>query len=45
MYEMIAGEPPFDGPTAQATLSGIQDRHIQGAIVIYMRPEGRDDDG
>jgi len=33
----------LDGPTAQATLSGgIQDRHIQGAIVIYMRPSGRD---
>ncbi len=32
-----------DGPTAQATLSGIQDRHIQGAIIIYMRPGGRDD--
>ena len=27
-----------DGPTAQATLSGIGDIHIQGAIVISMRP-------
>ncbi len=33
-----------DGPTAQATLSGIGDRHIRGAIVISMRPNGRDDD-
>jgi hypothetical protein len=31
-----------DGPTAQATLSGIGNRHIQGAIVISMRPDGRD---
>ena len=27
-----------DGPTAQATLSGIGDIHIQGAIVISMSP-------
>jgi hypothetical protein len=28
----------LDGATAQATLAGIQDRHVQGAIVVYMRP-------
>jgi hypothetical protein len=27
-----------DGPTAQATLPGIKDRHIQGAIVVHMTP-------
>jgi hypothetical protein len=27
-----------DGPTAQATLPGIGDRHIEGAIVVYMSP-------
>lgn len=32
-----------DGPTAQATMSGIADRHIQGAIVVSMRPNWRDD--
>jgi hypothetical protein len=32
-----------DGPTAQATLPGLKDRHIQGAIVVHMSPpEGRD---
>ncbi len=31
-----------DGPTAQATMTGIGNRHIQGAIVISMRPN-RDD--
>jgi hypothetical protein len=30
----------IDGPTAQATLPGINDRHVQGAIVIYMSPPG-----
>ena len=33
-----------DGPTAQATLSGISDVHIQGAIVVSMRPPERRDD-
>jgi hypothetical protein len=28
----------IDGPTAQATLPGIGDRHVQGAIVIHMSP-------
>jgi hypothetical protein len=28
----------LDGPTAQAVLPGIADRHIQGAIVVYMSP-------
>ena len=28
----------LDGPTAQATLPGINDRHVQGAIVIEMSP-------
>ena len=28
----------LDGATAQATLAGIQDRHVQGAIVVHMRP-------
>lgn len=33
----------IDGPTAQATLPGIKDRHVQGAIVVHMSPqEGRD---
>lgn len=27
-----------DGPTAQATLPGIKDRHVQGAIVVHMGP-------
>ena len=27
-----------DGPTAQATLSGIGDIHVQGAIIISMSP-------
>lgn len=32
-----------DGPTAQATLPGIKDRHIERAIVVHMSPpEGRD---
>jgi hypothetical protein len=30
----------IDGPTAQATLAGIQDRHVEHAIVVYMRPPG-----
>jgi hypothetical protein len=34
-----------DGPTAQATLGGIQDRHVQAAIVIFMRPPPQRDDG
>jgi hypothetical protein len=29
-----------DGPTAQATMSGIGDRHIQHAIVVSMRSRG-----
>ena len=33
-----------DGPTAQATLAGIRDRHIQGAIIVSMRPPERRDD-
>lgn len=28
----------LDGPTAKATLLGISDRHVEGAIVIYMSP-------
>jgi hypothetical protein len=28
----------IDGPTAQATLPGINDRHVQGAIVVDMSP-------
>jgi hypothetical protein len=28
----------LDGPTAQATLPGINDRHVQGAIVVHMSP-------
>jgi len=28
----------IDGPTAQATLLGIGGIHVQGAIVVYMRP-------
>ncbi|MBE0591836.1 MAG: hypothetical protein IH616_05480 [Gemmatimonadales bacterium] len=28
----------LDGPTAQATLPGINDRHVQAAIVIDMSP-------
>jgi hypothetical protein len=27
-----------DGPTAQATLPGIRDMHVQGAIVVHMSP-------
>jgi hypothetical protein len=27
-----------DGPTAKATLPGLGDRHVQGAIVIHMSP-------
>lgn len=27
-----------DGPTAQATLPGLRDRHVEGAIVIHMSP-------
>ena len=27
-----------DGPTAQATLPGINDRHVQAAIVLHMSP-------
>ncbi len=34
----------LDGPTAQATLSGIRNRHIQGAIVVSLRPPERRDD-
>jgi hypothetical protein len=26
----------IDGPTAKATLAGLGDRHVQGAIVIHM---------
>jgi len=28
----------LDGATAQATLPGLADRHVQGAIVIHMSP-------
>jgi hypothetical protein len=28
----------IDGPTAQATLPGIRDMHVQGAIVVHMSP-------
>lgn len=28
----------IDGPTAQATLPGLRDRHVEGAIVIHMTP-------
>lgn len=28
----------LDGPTAKATLAGIGDRHVQGAIVVYLAP-------
>jgi hypothetical protein len=27
-----------DGPTAQATLPGIRDRHVEGAIIVHMTP-------
>ncbi len=27
-----------DGPTAKASLPGIGDRHVQGAIIIYLAP-------
>lgn len=28
----------LDGPTAQATLPGIKDMHVEGAIVVHMSP-------
>lgn len=34
----------MDGPTAQAVLPGINDRHVQGAIVVYMSPPDRPPD-
>lgn len=27
-----------DGPRAQATLPGIRDRHVEGAIIVHMSP-------
>jgi hypothetical protein len=36
--EGVYGMQYLDGATAKATLPGIGDRHVQGAIVVHMSP-------